>query len=122
VKRSSIKTWFASLKNQGLTIYFIAVDPGTGWIVKFIALLVAGYAFSPIDLIPDFIPIIGWLDDFVVVLLGYTLVLKLTPEVVKNRARIKARQTTDYPVSRGGALVVLLIWLGVIFLVWTILK
>jgi uncharacterized membrane protein YkvA (DUF1232 family) len=75
-----------------------------------LALAVAAYALSPIDLIPDFIPILGCLDDLVIVPLGLMLVLRLTPGEVLAAARIKAERAADRPVSRGMAVVIVGIW------------
>lgn len=67
---SSLKNWANALKRHTLVTYFAARDPRTPWHVRALALLVAAYALSPIDLIPDFIPILGYLDDLIIVPLG----------------------------------------------------
>ena len=97
-------------------VYFAARDPRTPWPVRLLALVVAAYALSPIDLIPDFIPLLGYLDDLVIVPLGLALVVRLTPAAVLESAREQARSAAEKPVSRGMAVVIVLIW--VVALSW----
>ena len=75
----SLRCWARQLKQHTLTVYFAARDPRTPWLVRLLALLVAAYALSPIDLIPDFIPLIGYLDDLLLLPLGIALVVRLSP-------------------------------------------
>lgn len=107
---SSLKTWARTLKQHTLTVYYAARDPRTPLLVRLLALLVAAYALSPIDLIPDFIPVIGYLDDLLLLPLGLWLVVRLTPPEVIAAAREKAAQMTARPVSRGAAVVVVALW------------
>ena len=107
---ASLRKWAKSLKQQTLVVYHVARDPRTPWFARVLALAVAAYALSPIDLIPDFIPILGCLDDLVIVPLGLMLVLRLTPGEVLAAARIKAERAADRPVSRGMAAVIVGIW------------
>jgi uncharacterized membrane protein YkvA (DUF1232 family) len=79
------------LKIELLAVWFAYRDPRTPWYAKIWAALVAGYAFSPIDLIPDFIPIIGYLDDAIIVPLGLIIAIKLIPKDVMADTRIKAK-------------------------------
>lgn len=92
-------------------MYFAARDPRTPWWVRAIALLVAAYALSPIDLIPDFIPVLGFLDDVIIVPLGLALVVRLTPAEVIRSARDQARAASARPVSRAMAVFIVAIWL-----------
>jgi uncharacterized membrane protein YkvA (DUF1232 family) len=94
-------------------VYFAARDPRTPWWVRSIALLVAAYALSPIDLIPDFIPVLGLLDDMLLVPLGLALVVRLTPPEVIRSAREQARAASVRPVSRGMAIVFVALWLAI---------
>ena len=87
---SSLGGWATELKQQTLVAYFAARDPRTPWLARGLAFLVAAYALSPIDLIPDFIPVLGYLDDLVIVPLGLILVLRLLPDEVKHSAREQA--------------------------------
>ena len=82
--------------------------------VRVIALLVAAYAVSPIDLIPDFIPVIGYLDDLLLVPLGIALVIRLTPKEVLESARAQAKLATDKPVSYVAAVIIAAIWVLVL--------
>ena len=100
-----------ALKRESLVVWYAARDPRLPWPVRLLALAVAAYALSPIDLIPDFIPVLGYLDDLVLVPLGIALVVKLTPEPVLADARVRAAATAARPVSRAGAAVVIALWL-----------
>lgn len=108
---SSLKTWARTLKQHTLTVYYAARDPRTPLLVRLLALLVAAYALSPIDLIPDFIPVIGYLDDLLLLPLGLWLVVRLTPPEVIAAAREKAALMTARPVSRTAAVVVVALWM-----------
>lgn len=107
---ASLRKWARALKQHTLVAYFAARDPRTPWLVRWLALLVAAYALSPIDLIPDFIPVLGILDDLVIVPLGLALVLRLVPDEVKHSARLQASEMADRPTSRPMAIVVVAIW------------
>ena len=89
-------------------------DPRTPWYAKLCAACVVAYAFSPIDLIPDFIPVLGYLDDVIVVPLGIVLALKLIPADVmaECRARAEANRPASKPRDYVGAAVIVLIWLA----------
>ena len=106
------------LKQHTLTVYFAARDPRTPWPVRLLALAVAAYALSPIDLIPDFIPVLGLLDDLLIVSLGLALVVRWTPPEVLASAREKAGRVAERPVSRVAAVAIGLIWLAVA--VWAV--
>lgn len=108
---ASLRKWAKSLRQQALVVYHVARDPRTPRFARVLALAVAAYALSPIDLIPDCIPVLGYLDDLVIVPLGLMLVLRLTPGEVLSAARDKAREATDRPVSRSMAAVIVGIWI-----------
>jgi hypothetical protein len=80
-------------------------------------LLVTAYAFSPIDLIPDFIPVLGYLDDLILIPAGIALTIKLIPPEVMQTAREKAETNAQKPVSIAGGIVIALIWLAAIFFI-----
>ena len=101
-----------ALKREALTVWCIARHPRLPWAVRGLALAVAAYAFSPIDLIPDFIPVLGLLDDLLLVPLGVWAVLKLAPADVAAEARAQAAALADRPVSRTAAAVIALLWLA----------
>lgn len=91
-------------------------DRRTPWYARLFAALVVGYAFSPIDLIPDFVPALGYLDDLVLVPLGVLLALKMIPPDVWAESHERARETmaAGKPVSRWAAAVIVLIWLLIV--------
>ena len=115
------RTWTArlrALKRESLVVYYAARDPRLPWHVRLLALAIAAYALSPIDLIPDFIPVLGYLDDLVLVPLGVALVVKLTPGDVLADARERAAHAAQRPVSRVAAVVIVLVWIAAIMLAW----
>jgi uncharacterized membrane protein YkvA (DUF1232 family) len=107
----SMKDWAAKLKQHTLTVYFVARDPRTPLFVRLLALLIAAYALSPIDLIPDFIPLIGYLDDLLLIPLGIALVVRFSPLSVVEAAREKAAHVAKKPVSYVTAVVFVAVWL-----------
>jgi uncharacterized membrane protein YkvA (DUF1232 family) len=109
---SRIRIWARKIRWDGHALYFAARDPRTPWFAKLLALLIAGYALSPIDLIPDFIPIVGYLDDLIIVPCGIWLVIKLIPEPIMAECRAKADQTAQRPISRTGMIVIVLFWIA----------
>ena len=100
-----------ALKKQALTVYFVSMHPSTPKRVKYLAMFVAGYAFSPIDLIPDFIPILGYLDDAVILPLGLYFIVRLTPDAVLIQCRRQAELSASKPISRLAGGMVVLVWL-----------
>ncbi|KGD71018.1 membrane protein (plasmid) [Pantoea vagans] len=104
------KTWAKNIKRDVHAVWLAARDPRTPLLAKVLALIVAAYAVSPIDLIPDFIPIIGYLDDLIIVPLGIMLVARLIPAEVMREHRETAAQASRRPVSRITAGVFILIW------------
>jgi uncharacterized membrane protein YkvA (DUF1232 family) len=100
------------LKLEVLAISLAYRDPRVPWYARIFAACVVGYAFSPIDLIPDPIPVLGYLDDLVLVPLGITLALKMIPPEVMAESRVKAQQILEggKPVSWVAATVIILIW------------
>ncbi|RYE70740.1 MAG: DUF1232 domain-containing protein [Oxalobacteraceae bacterium] len=112
---SSLRTKAKELKQFTFVAYYAARDPRTPLLVRFLALLVAAYALSPIDLIPDFIPVLGYLDDIVLVPLGLALVIRLLPAPVLASAREQAQRAADRPTSKLAAVVIVAVWLLVLF-------
>lgn len=108
---ASLKVKAKQLEQHTLTVYFAARDPRTPFLVRVLAVLVAAYALSPIDLIPDFIPVIGHLDDLLLVPLGLALVVRLTPSGVLESARAQAQQAANRPVSYTAAAFFVALWL-----------
>lgn len=120
--KSRLAIWAKSFKQQTLVVYFAARDPRTPLMVRLLAVLVAAYALSPIDLIPDFIPIIGYLDDLILLPLEIALIVKLTPPDVISAARVRAETVSEHPTSLTAGIVVILIWLLLGFILYQWLK
>ena len=106
-----LKIWARSLKRDVHAIYLAARDPRVPWYAKVLALAVAGYALSPIDLIPDFIPVIGYLDDLIIVPIGIWFVVSLIPPEVMAEYRSIASVAVDRPVSKAAAVAIVSIWI-----------
>jgi uncharacterized membrane protein YkvA (DUF1232 family) len=107
---SRLHRWAKELKLKTLIVYFAARDPHIPWLVRLLALGIAAYALSPIDLIPDFIPVLGYLDDLLIVSLGLMLVLRLIPVEVRTAAKVRASEAVERPTSRAMAVVIVAIW------------
>jgi uncharacterized membrane protein YkvA (DUF1232 family) len=105
-----VKTWAQHLRREALVVWLAARDPRVPITAKALALLVAAYAFSPIDLVPDFVPVLGLLDDLVLVPAGVWLVIHLIPKPVVAELRAEAARLAVRPVSRAGIAVVLVLW------------
>lgn len=119
---ASIKAWASRLKADVLALWFCYRHPGTPLVAKVIAAAVVAYAFSPIDLIPDFIPVVGYLDDALLVPLGVWLAIRLIPAPVMAECRIQATHWLDNrkpnPRNRLAAAVIIVIWLLLLWLAW----
>ena len=115
---ASLKATAKRLKREVMTLYFVARDERTPILARALAFLVVGYALSPFDLIPDVIPVLGLLDDVILVPLGIWLVLKFVPPIVLEAARAQASELESRPVSWVGAAFMVLVWLLTAFLVW----
>jgi uncharacterized membrane protein YkvA (DUF1232 family) len=116
---SHLKAWARNLKRDSHAIYLASRDPRVPWYAKALAMAVAAYALSPIDLIPDFIPVVGYLDDLVIVPLGIWLVVSLIPDDVMAECRAKADAAGQRPVSRAGMIAIIAVWIaGAIMLGW----
>lgn len=122
----NLREWARGAKRDVIAIYLAARDPRVPWYVKALALAVAGYALSPIDLIPDFIPVIGYLDDFIIVPAGIALVRRLIPAPLLAEHRARAEVISERPTSKVAALIFVLIWMSAIalttWLVWPALR
>jgi uncharacterized membrane protein YkvA (DUF1232 family) len=109
---SRVKTWARALRRDAHAIFLASRDPRVPWAVKLLALAVAGYALSPIDLIPDFIPVLGYLDDLIIVPLGIRLVIELIPEDVMDEYRRAASAAARRPASKAAAIVIVALWIS----------
>jgi uncharacterized membrane protein YkvA (DUF1232 family) len=115
-----IKIWAFTLKRDTYAVYLAARHPNTPWYVKVLAALVAAYALSPVDLIPDFIPILGYLDDLILIPLGIWLVVSLIPERAMVEYRAKAGEVIQRRQDgKVAAIVITAIWMfGAALLCW----
>lgn len=111
-----IHAWACQLRSDGVTLWFACKHPDTPLLVKFLCVLVVAYALSPIDLIPDFIPVLGYLDEVILLPCLIWLAIKLIPTHVLGESRIKANQWIDHegqqPRSTLGAIGIVIIWLS----------
>ena len=120
-----LKRWARLIKRDVHALYLAGRDPRVPWHAKAMAAVVAGYALSPIDLIPDFIPVVGYLDDLVLVPLGILIVIRLIPPelMAEHRATAAAAQTP--PLSRRAAAIIAGLWIAAsalgAWLAWRIL-
>jgi uncharacterized membrane protein YkvA (DUF1232 family) len=109
---SGLRQWARRIKRDVTALYLAATDPRVPWYAKAVAMAVAAYAVSPIDLIPDFVPVLGYLDDIVIVPLGILLAVKLVPPGLMAEFREAAVQTgAQRAVSRWGAVIIVALWL-----------
>lgn len=106
------------LKHDTYALYLAYHDPRVPWYAKAVCACTVGYALSPIDLIPDFIPVIGYLDDLIIVPAGLALAISLIPEDVMRdcRAQVEKRMNRKGPRNYFAAVIITAIWLGLIFL------
>ena len=118
----TLKAWAARLKADVLALWFCYRHPGTPLIAKVVAAAVVAYAFSPIDLIPDFIPVVGYLDDALLLPVGIWLAIKLIPPAVMAECRAQAANWLNNrqpnPRNRLAAIVIVLLWLALFWLAW----
>src|SRR5216683_126746 len=107
-----LKNWARVIKRDVHALYLAGRDPRVPWYAKVLAVAVAGYALSPIDLIPDFIPVLGYLDDVIIVPLGILLVIRLIPPEIMAEHRALAAAAQERPVSRTAAGIIASIWVA----------
>ena len=110
-----LKSRARALQSETYALYFAARDPRTPWVAKLIVLGTVAYALSPIDLIPDFIPVLGYLDDLIIVPAGIALAIRLIPHQVMMKARGQAAtRGVERSVGIVGAIFIIIIWIAVI--------
>jgi uncharacterized membrane protein YkvA (DUF1232 family) len=105
-----MKLWARSIRRDVHAIYLASHDPRVPWYAKVLAISIAAYALSPIDLIPDFIPVLGYLDEVIILPLAIMLVVRLIPPDIMAEHRAAASIAIDKPTSRAGATLVIAIW------------
>jgi uncharacterized membrane protein YkvA (DUF1232 family) len=109
-----LRLWARTLKRDVLALWIAARDARTPRLAKIIAIAVAGYAFSPIDVIPDFVPVLGYLDDLIILPAGIALAIRLIPSDLMAEFRLRASSRMDRPRSYVAMSVIVLIWLAAI--------
>jgi uncharacterized membrane protein YkvA (DUF1232 family) len=120
---SKAKVWAKSLKRDIVALWLAARDARVPWHAKAVAGAVAAYALSPVDLIPDFIPVLGYLDDLLIVPLGIMLAIRLVPVEVMVELRTEAARRIERPSSRIGLIFILAAWfICIIFLALALRK
>jgi uncharacterized membrane protein YkvA (DUF1232 family) len=106
-----LKQWAKALKRDVLALYLAARDPRVPWFPKALAVVIAAYALSPIDLIPDFIPVLGYLDELILLPLAIAGIVRLIDPVIMAEHRGKAAAMQERPKSMMAALAIITIWL-----------
>ena len=119
---NKLKGWAKRIKRDGVTLWFALKNPGMPWYAKALALFVVAYALSPIDLIPDFIPILGYLDHVLLLPGLIWITIKLLPPEVLAECRGQAddwiRSNGSKPTSRAGAALIVALWIGIAAALW----
>jgi uncharacterized membrane protein YkvA (DUF1232 family) len=105
-----LRFWARLVLRDGLALYIAARDPRTPWFAKLLALLVAAYALSPIDLIPDAIPVLGFLDELILLPIAIALIARLIPAEIMAESRAAAQAMVEKPRSKAGAAIIIGIW------------
>lgn len=117
-----IKAWAKNLKRQIFILYFAYRDERVPWYVKLLTACIVAYAFSPIDLIPDFIPILGYLDDVIILPLGIMFALKMIPKDVIADCEVKANEMMKNGKPTNWIVGSLIIFIWSVIILWIILK
>ena len=117
-----VSAWARRVKRDSIALWFACKSPGTPWYAKALALFTVGYALSPIDLIPDFIPVLGYLDAAILLPVLIWLCLRMIPPATLANCRAQAddwmRRGVGKPKSYWGAPVIVAIWVAVAWWVW----
>lgn len=117
-----LKDWARGLRREATALWFVARDPATPWWLRGLILLVAAYVLSPIDLIPDFIPVLGYLDEVILLPIAIWLLLKLVPPQTMAQARDRAARLEARPRSRLGAVLIVLVWILAAWWLWRVVS
>jgi len=110
--RARLERWARIVRRDVHAIWLAARDPRTPWYAKWLAIAIAAYAVSPIDLIPDFIPVLGYLDDLLIVPFGIWLTLRLIPPEVMAQHRAAAEVASAQPQGKAAAVVIVVLWIA----------
>lgn len=107
-----LKGWARAIRRDVHALWLAARDPRTPWYARALAMALAAYALSPIDLIPDFVPLLGYLDDAILLPIGILVVIRLIPAEVMAECRDRAAEAAARPVSRVAAAAIVAVWIG----------
>jgi len=124
--KDRLRDWARRLKSDVVTLWFCTRHPRAPFIAKALAMALVAYAFSPIDLIPDFIPVLGYLDELILLPIGIWLILKLVPQDVLAECREQAArwlekkqtQPRNHIATALIAVLIIVFWLGMLWLAW----
>jgi uncharacterized membrane protein YkvA (DUF1232 family) len=106
-----LKHWARAIRRDAVALYFAARDPRVPWPVKILAVAIAAYALSPIDLIPDVIPVLGYLDEIILLPLAIAGITRIIPPAIMAEHRARAEAVATRPVSRAAAVIIVAIWI-----------
>ena len=116
-----LKDWARAIKRDVVALYIAARDPRVPWYAKAAAAAIAAYALSPIDLIPDFIPVLGYLDEVILLPVAISLVIKMIPDPLMTEFREEAQRRFERPTSRVAAAAIIALWIAAAgFLLWAL--
>ena len=110
--RTRLWQWARLIKRDVTALWIAARDPRTPFVAKLVAVVITAYALSPIDLIPDFVPVVGYLDDMILVPLGIMLAVRLVPVALLEEFRGRAAELAELPTSRVGLAIIFTIWIA----------
>lgn len=110
--RTRLRQWARLIKRDVTALWIAARDSRTPFVAKLVAVVIAAYALSPIDLIPDFVPVLGYLDDMIIVPLGIMLAVRLIPVALLEEFRGRAAELAEWPASRVGLAIIFTIWIA----------
>jgi len=120
--RRSSASLLHRLRVEAHAVWLAARDPRTSWAARIVGLMVAAYALSPIDLVPDFVPVLGLVDDAIIVPAGLWLFRRLIPADLLAEHRAAAEAAADRPRSIAGMLIVVALWAALALLTWWVLR
>lgn len=116
-----LNNWARAIRRDVVALYIAGRDPRVPWHVKAAAIAIAAYALSPIDLIPDFIPVLGYLDEVILLPVAIALVIRMIPDPLMVEFREEAQRRSERPVSRMAAAAIIALWIAAAgFLLWAL--
>jgi uncharacterized membrane protein YkvA (DUF1232 family) len=119
--RTPLKDWARAIKTDVVALYIAGRAPRVPWYVKAAAVAISAYALSPIDFIPDFIPVLGYLDEVILLPVAIALVIRMIPDPLMAEFREEAQRRSERPVSRTATAVIIALWIAAAtFLLWAL--